>query len=196
MFDNIPHNDDEETSFSEAYRSEILNGGKEKEKTVLPKLISILLLMVVVSVMSIFGYNYFTRSSTKSSVVTETHQEKMSQDEERKKVKEIQKIEESSLPLPPPESMMIDNIEDLEIIEPAKVTTVEATPTATKSDNDFEQIANEMKLELSKALDKKSNTSVKKIESTPVAPPQTQKGEEIYMKQLRELSQEINREAI
>lgn len=195
MFNNIPHND-EETSFSEAYRSEILNGGKEKEKTVLPKLISILLLMIVVSVMSIFGYNYFTSSSTKSSVVTEPNQEQMSQDEERKKVKEIQKIEETSLPLPA-ESMMIDNIEDLEIIEPAKVTTVETTPTATKSDNDFDQIAKEMKLELSKELDKKSNTSVKKIESTPtVAPPQTQKGEEMYMKQLRELSKEINREAI
>jgi len=195
VFNNIPHND-EETSFAEAYRSEILNGGKEQEKTALSKLISILLLMIVVSVMSIFGYNYFTSSSTKSSVVTEPNQEQMSQDKEPKKVKEIQKIEEPSLPLPA-ESMMIDNIEDLEIIEPAKVTTVEATPTATKSDNDFDQIANEMKLELSKELDKKSNTSIKKVESTPpVAPPQTQKGEEVYMEQLRELSQEINREAI
>jgi len=196
VFNNIPHND-EETSFAEAYRSEILNGGKEQEKTALSKLISILLLMIVVSVMSIFGYNYFTSSSTKSSVITEPNQEQMSQDKEPKKVKEIQKIEEPSLPLPPPESMMIDNIEDLEIIEPAKVTTVEATPTATKSDNDFDQIANEMKLELSKELDKKSNTSIKKVESTPtVAPPKTQKGEEMYMEQLRELSQEISREAI
>ena len=182
MFDNTIDKD-EEKSFAEAYRSEILDKGKEKEKSILPKLISILLSIVVISVISIFGYNYLT-GTNKSIPLRETKQEVS------KKVEEIKKVKNDSLPT----SMMIDHVGDLEHSKPIKeVIRVESTPTATNNNNNINHIANQIKLEISKELDKENGTSSKKIESTPIAP---QKGEEIYMEKLRELSKQIDREAI
>ncbi len=190
----MTHND-EETSFSDAYRSEILNKGQEKEKSPFPKIISILLLIVAISAISIFGYNYLTDSTTS----IESKQKKISQQEKNEKVEDIKKDT-----LPVPVDSMIDNVEDLEDMESSKIEptpipiptlTPEPIFTPTSKKNDIDQIANQMKLELSKELDKTNNTSSKKIDPTPIAP-QTQKGEALYMEQLRKLSDEINREAI
>ena len=182
----MTHND-EETSFSDAYRSEILNKGQEKEKSPFPKIISILLLSIGVSAISIFGYNHLTSDEKKVEI------------SQHENIKKVQETQENTLP--EPVDSMIDNVEDLESMESSQV---EATPiptpiaTPTSNHNDIDQIANQMKLELSKELDKKSVSSSKKIEtaSETEQAQKKQKGEEIYMQQLRELSEEINREAI
>ena len=190
MFQNITDNN-EEKSFSDAYRSEILNNNSNKEEgTLFKKLIFILLLMVLISAVSIFGYKYLNSSPSQNSTTINENKPIDSSPiaTPSKKVIEEQKKE----PLPT-ESMMIDNFEDLEIIEPAKVSKVEPTPTAIK--NDIDNIAEQMKLELSKELDKKSTTYIE--EDTPnstLLTPQGQKGEELYMKQLADLSREIDGE--
>ena len=136
-------NDEEEKSFVDAYRSEILNKGQEKEESPLPKIISIVALVIVVSIISIVGYNYF--SSDEKHI--DKKQEALPVEKKHEKTKEI---EEEALPVPV--ESMIDNIEDLESMESLNiepVPTAISTPTPSNN-NDIDQIANQMKLELSK----------------------------------------------
>ncbi|MCK5855338.1 MAG: hypothetical protein KAG56_08955 [Sulfurovaceae bacterium] len=187
MFDKTT-DQEEETSFSEAYRSEILNKGKTKEESIFPKLFSIVSLVILISAISIFGYNYINKETTTTVVEKEVVIEPKVQKEAS--LKEI--VEE--LPLPS-ESMMIDDIAELDIIEAAQAQKINPTPMTSKSDTDIDQIANQMKLELAKELDMKSDTpSQEQEQETTLLTPQKQKGEEIYMEQLRELSDEIDRE--
>ena len=187
MFDKTTHND-EGASFSDAYRSEILDKGNVKEERFLPKLISILLLVIVISSISIFGYKYF---NNKNSITIQADKKEIVE----KKVEDVvtekkEEIDESGLPK---ESMMIDDIEGLELMEAAHVTEVEPTPEAAK--NDIDQIANQMKLELAKELDMESQTPPKGKQESTSSTSQRQKGEELYMKELEELSREIEGDA-
>jgi len=191
VFENVEHND-EEKSFSDAYRSEILDKGEVKKDSIFPKLISILLLIILISAISIFGYKYFNNSTSitthlPKNVVEESVVEKSIIKKEDRKEYQEKDIQEVSLPK---ESMMIDNIDEIEILETAPEDVVKPLPTTKK--NDIDQIANQMKLELAKELDKSGDfTPEEKIKTAPSSP-QIQKGEDIYMKQLEELSHEIN----
>ena len=187
MFDKTTHND-EEASFSDAYRSEILDKGNVKEERFLPKLISILLLIIIISAISIFGYKYFDNKN--SITIQSDKKEIVEKVVEPVAIEKKEEIEESALPK---ESMMIDDIEGLELMEAAQVTEVEPTPEATK--NDIDQIANQMKLELAKELDIQSKTPSKEKQESISPTSQRQKGEELYMKELEELSREIEGDA-
>ena len=194
MFQNTTDNDDEK-SFSDAYRSEILdNNSNKKEEPSLKKLMFILLLVVIISTVSILIYKYFndktphygkieTRSETTvRAKITEKEQNKLVQEE----------LTEDSLPQSTAmESMLIEDIESLEIMEAARLRERVPTPTAKK--NEIDNIAEQMKLEIAKELDKKNSSTSKEniIETVPLAP-QVQKGEDLYLKQLAELSKEID----
>jgi len=190
LFQNTTDNDNyNEKSFSDAYRSEILdNNSNKEEESSLKKLMFILLLVVLISTVSILAYKYFsgnTPSYNRSEATVETkviEKEEVVQEE----------LTEDNLPQSTAmESMIIENVESLEIMEAARVKEMTPKPTANK--NDIDNIAEQMKLEIAKELDKKNSPSVEENskESLPVSP-QVQKGEDLYLKQLAELSKEID----
>lgn len=199
---NRENEEEEEKSFSDTYRSEILNNNNKEEEDIslFKKIIFILLLVAIISTISIFGYKYFNGNNNGSNYVN--HQKSNIVQESdytepatipKKEIIEEQKDEPIQDALPT-ESMMIDNVDDL--IEAARVTKTEPLPTSSK--NDINNIAEQMKLEIAKELDKKNSIPIKeiKLEETKPIPltSQKQKGEDIYMKELEDLSREIDGE--
>ena len=183
MFDNNVNRHDEETSFAEAYKSQILNPPDEEEETSsLPKILGILLLMVLISGLSIFGYKYITQNQASTPPP----------------------IEEIELPQGP---MMIDNIEDLEEPEPTsshekphspKVSNKPSTPQpetqVQREPKNIDTIADQVKIELSKEIDRAqaNQQSIALVPKPHLSP--SQKGEDTYLEQLAELSKEIDGE--
>ncbi len=167
MFDNNTHSHNEETSFSEAYKSQILNPSEEEdEKSSLPKILGIIVLMILISGLSIFGYNYINK------------------DKPQEPQEEI---------VLPESSMMIDHIDDLEE-EPTKKNESKLPSTSGNSDEkNIENTANQVKIELSKELDKEQKTTPSKGNQKVIST-STQKGEDTYLEQLAELSKEIDGE--
>ena len=180
MFDNNSNNQGEETSFAEAYKSQILNPSEEEEESSsLPKIIGIALLMLLISGISIYGYKYINSNKVEEKAV------------------EIE--EESALPQSP---MMIDNIEDLKSELPEADTppvevkvekpTSTSKPKTIATEESVESIADKVKIELSKEIDKESGHTTTKASTEPEKSPSTQKGEDTYLEQLAELSKEID----
>ncbi len=170
MFDNSKNSHDEETSFSEAYKSQILNPSEEEDKkSSLPKILGIIVLMLLISGLSIFGYNYVNNDKNKPKATPQ---------------------EEIALP---ESSMMIDHIDDLEE-EPAKKDDNKSLAISTNTDEkNIENTANQVKIELSKELDKENKINPIK-NNQKVISTSTQKGEDTYLEQLAELSKEIDGE--
>lgn len=196
MFQNTTDNDnDNEKSFSDAYRSEILdNNSNKKEEPSLKKLMFILLLVVLISTVSILVYKYFSGNTPPHNRSEATIETKMIEEEQKELAQEA--LTEDNLPQSTAmESMIIEDVESLEIMEAARVKEMIPTPTANK--NDIDNIAEQMKLEIAKELDKKNSSSnshsleENSKESLPVSP-QLQKGEDLYLRQLAELSKEID----
>ncbi len=194
MFQHITDNDNinNKKSFSDAYRSEILdNNSNKKEESSLKKLMFILLLVVFISTVSILTYKYFSgntppQNTREATVETKVTKEELIQEE----------LTEDNLPQSTAmESMILEDVESLEIMEAARVKEMIPTPNANK--NDIDNIAEQMKLEISKELNRKNSSSnihsleKNSKESLPLSP-QLQKGEDLYLKQLAELSKEIN----
>jgi len=167
VFDTNTNSQDEETSFADAYKSQILNPtDEEEEKSTLPKIIGIIILVLLISGLSIYGYKYINDKKTDESV---TQKE----------------------PALPPSSMMIDNIEDLES-EEIKSNTKTVPSTKPVEHENIEKIADKVKIELSKELDQAQKEAPKKQEKT--LSTSKQKGEDTYLEQLAELSKEIDGE--
>jgi hypothetical protein len=193
LFQNTTDNDNDnnnEKSFSDAYRSEILdNNSNKKEESSLKKLMFILLLVVLISTVSILTYKYFSGNTPQHNTNEVTVDRKVIEE----KQKDLQEeLTEDTLPQSTAmESMLIEDIESLEIMEAAQAKEMIPTPTANK--NDIDNIAEQMKLEIAKELDKKNRPSEEES-SKKTAPltPQVQKGEDLYLKQLAELSKEID----
>jgi hypothetical protein len=194
LFQNTTDNDNDnnnEKSFSDAYRSEILdNNSNKKEESSLKKLMFILLLVVLISTVSILTYKYFSGNTPQHNTNEVTVDRKVIEE----KQKDLQEeLTEDTLPQSTAmESMLIEDIESLEIMEAAQAKEMIPTPTANK--NDIDNIAEQMKLEIAKELDKKNRPSEEES-SKKTAPltPQVQKGEDLYLKQLAELSKEIDK---
>ncbi|MCH9739857.1 MAG: hypothetical protein K0U38_03315 [Epsilonproteobacteria bacterium] len=169
MFDNNLQNNDEETSFSEAYKSQILNDSSSDEQSnTFLKIIIILGLVAIILGLGIYGYQYITES------------------------KEAEKSESAAPALP--KAAMLDNIEELEEEAAKEEVSIDENSSATEtSQKDMEQIANEVKEELAKEIDKEESSLPvsKSIEAPKVS---TQKGEDTYLEQLAELSKEIDGE--
>jgi hypothetical protein len=193
LFQNTTDNDNDnnnEKSFSDAYRSEILdNNSNKKEESSLKKLMFTLLLVVLISTVSILTYKYFSGNTPQHNTNEVTVDRKVIEE----KQKDLQEeLTEDTLPQSTAmESMLIEDIESLEIMEAAQAKEMIPTPTANK--NDIDNIAKQMKLEIAKELDKKNRPSEEES-SKKTAPltPQVQKGEDLYLKQLAELSKEID----
>jgi len=167
VFDSHTSNHDEETSFAEAYKSQILNPSDEEEETSsLPKILGIVLLVVLISGLSIFGYKYINQEETPPKP----------------------KVEEIELPQAP---MMIDNIDDLEDEEPTSIEPTSEAKERPKSKN-IDAIADQVKIELSKEIEKTQDKATAPKSEKRLTP--TQKGEETYLEQLAELSKEIDGE--
>ncbi len=89
----------EETGFADAYKSQILNPDKEEEITS-KNLIIILLLIAIIIGLSILGYLYMSKTIEVKS------QEKIN--------KEVKVIEEEKEEIEPPKSDKLNNIDELE----------------------------------------------------------------------------------
>jgi cell division protein FtsL len=194
LFQNTTDNDNDnnnEKSFSDAYRSEILdNNSNKEEESSLKKLMFILLLVVLISTVSILTYKYFSGNTPQHNTNEVTVDRKVIEEEQKDLQEELT---EDTLPQSTAmESMLIEDIESLEIMEAAQAKEMIPTPTANK--NDIDNIAEQMKLEIAKELDKKNRPSEEES-SKKTAPltPQVQKGEDLYLKQLAELSKEIDK---
>jgi cell division protein FtsL len=187
LFQNTTDNDNDnnnEKSFSDAYRSEILdNNSNKEEESSLKKLMFILLLVVLISTVSILTYKYFSGNTPPDNTNEVTVDRKVIEE----KQKDLQEeLTEDTLPQSTAmESMLIEDIESLEIMEAAQAKEMMPTPTA--NNNDINSIAEQMKLEIAKELDKKGS------KKTAPLTPQVQKGEDLYLKQLAELSKEIDK---
>lgn len=194
---NRENEEEEEKSFSDTYRSEILNNNNNEKEDIslFKKIIFTLLLVATISTISIFSYKYFNGNNNGNNYVS--HQKSNIVQESdytepatipKKEIIEEQKDEPIQDALPT-ESMMIDNVDDL--IEAARVTKIEPLPTSSK--NDINNIAEQMKLEIAKELDKKNSIPIEETKPIPLTS-QKQKGEDIYMKELEDLSREIDGE--
>ncbi|SFV56981.1 hypothetical protein MNB_SV-12-192 [hydrothermal vent metagenome] len=162
-------NDEEETSFAEAYRSQILNKDEDTEEKSSKNLIIIFILVIIVSALSIFGYRYLSENSQ-----TETIKEKP--------IKEVVEEEE---PIKPPESMMLNNINDLLEEESADIPK----ETTQKEESTLDETADSVKIEMAKELNE-----TKKAEEVEEKKTSKKKGEDTYLEQLAELSKEIDGE--
>ena len=143
------NNEENETSFAEAYRSQILNPDDDIEDDSSRNLIIISILVIIVSAFSIFGYKYLS-------------QENQTKNNEIKELKSITPKENivKEEPITPPESNQLNNIEELMSLEEETNTTkkevkeeikqVEKKKVTKKKVNDtyLEQLA-----ELSKEID-------------------------------------------
>ena len=148
-------NDEEgETSFSEAYRSQILNKDDIEEESS-KNLIIISILVITVVALGLVGYSYVSNNSqeepTKEIIKDKSTQELPVEQEES---------------MEPPESTMLNNIDEL-------------TDETESDKSELEKTADSVKEELSKEEEKK--TTKKRAEDT-------------YLEQLAELSKEIDGE--
>jgi len=138
VFNNNTNHNDEETSFTEAYKSQILNDPDEEEnESILAKLLITLLIIAIVSSLSIYGYKTFIESE---KVVTE--------------------------PSVPQESLMIDNIDDLtEDNEDGNQPPASKSLDSVTSDSKTEEqkMEDDIKLEISKEMEEKENTIPEKL---------------------------------
>ena len=137
MFNNNTNHNDEETSFTEAYKSQILNDPEEEEsESIVPKLLITLLIIVVISGLSIYGYKTFGESK---------------------------KVTEPSLP---EESLMIDNIDDLtedsvDDNQPPPSKSLDSVSPDSKTDE--QNMEEDIKLEISKDIEEKKITTPEKL---------------------------------
>jgi uncharacterized protein HemX len=97
------NNGEDETSFSEAYRSQILNKDDDIEEESSKNLIVILVLVIIVVALGIFGYSYLSKNNQTEVVKKESIKEES--------IKEEPTTEEEVIE--PPESMMLNNISEL-----------------------------------------------------------------------------------
>ena len=147
---------DNEKSFSEAYRSQILNPESDNDDDESSKGTLIIIILVVVALaLGIFGYMYLSKDNQTAKV-------------ESAKTEPIkEKVEEEA----PPESNMLNNIDELLLEE--------------EDDNSTKAETESIKVE-----DKKSeDVEVKKIQVKSLS---KQKGENTYLEQLAELSKELD----
>jgi hypothetical protein len=154
LFNSDDDKNEEELSFADAYKSQILNNKNDDDESSSKNLIIILLLIAIVIGLSIFGYIYMSKISQTESKNIET-----------KKVKVIEEIKEEE----PPKSDMLNNIDELmdeestdkkDIAKPeADVSSVDkkAEKTEPKVENKPKQKGEETYLEqlaeLSKEID-------------------------------------------
>ena len=156
---------EEETSFTEAYRSQILNKDDDIEDVSSRNLIIILVLVIIVVALGIFGYSYlFQNSQTESTEIIK----------EKKPIKDEEPVTEEEV-IEPPESTMLNNISEL---------MDEEESNTTEQDKGSDSIKLEME-------EKSSPKETKKVEEKKTA---KQKGEDTYLEQLAELSKEIDGE--
>ena len=138
MFDN-DNKKDEETSFSEAYKSQILgNDEEEEEEETSSKLLIIIGLVVVISGLSVFGYIQLSENNQAPAIETPTSQ---TVEEEPTKVEETEA---------PPQSMMINNMDELLVDDDENESEVE-----------LEDSTDGIKLEMDKELESKKTTKQK-----------------------------------
>ena len=142
---------EKEIGFAESYRSQILHPKEDEEENSSKNLIIISLLTIIVVALGLFGYNYLSQTDN-AEIKTD-------------KVEES--IEEESVA--PPESMMLNNINEL--------MDEEEQSTPPQSDT-----LDTIKLEVEKE-------EVKKVEEKKTS---KQKAEDTYLEQLAELSKEID----
>ena len=114
MFKN--HAEDE-VDFCEAYKSQILNGDEEDKESPIGSILIILLLLAAIIALSIFGYNYITKSS--STIPDEelkvTQEESTSKEFSKKEsnTQDVEKVVIKSLDeLPKSKSVDIDELAD------------------------------------------------------------------------------------
>jgi len=182
LFNN---NVDEEADFCEAYKSQILNNDTEEKESPFISILTILFLLVIIVALSIYGYNYFMKS------------------------------ESSDIPMPPVSVQTIDD-DDLKVtllkedvvskkVTPKKESIPEPTKPKRSIDADINEIADEVKIAISKTeeenvSDKKSlkNLSVENPKSKYIEDLAKEIGTEstksTYIKELEKLTEEIDQE--
>jgi len=180
---------DQTESFSEAYKSQILNHDDDVEEKSSKNIIIILTLVVVILGLGIFGYTYLSETK-KTTESTETMNEDSS--------------DESEELATPPESTMLNNISELteeddseeksnpkEVLQEVSVPKAEPIDTKKETISEMDEIADNVKLEIAKELSDEDLTDNKK-EVTPPPVSSNQKAEDTYLEQLAELSKEID----
>jgi uncharacterized protein HemX len=136
---NDTNNEENETSFTEAYRSQILNGDNNTEDKSSKNLIIILLLVIIVVALGIFGYNYLSQDN-------HTEDTKIAKESIKEEpIKEEEVIE-------PPESTMLNNINEL-LEEDESNNTEEETANTIKLEAEKKSLKKEKKIDKQKAED-------------------------------------------
>ena len=157
---------DNETSFSEAYRSQILNPESDSDDESSRSTLIIIILIVVALALGIFGYMYLSKNNQ-----TQAEKKVDSVVAEPTESNSNEKIQES-----PPESTMLNNIDEL-LLEEGDNTA----ETESESESESIKIGKE-----TQKVDKIKKIQVKSLSK--------QKGEDTYLEQLAELSKEIDGE--
>ena len=173
MYDDT-NNRGEETSFTEAYRSQILNKDDDIEDKSSKNLIIISILIVVVLALGIFGYKYIVDNSINQPIeVIEDKKETPIKDEKF---------------VAPPESMMLNNMDEL--IKEVEESNM-PKGTSEKVTSELDDMADNVKIEMAKDLGKGKSERTDEVEK----PKSAKKiDEDTYLEQLADLSKEIDGE--
>jgi hypothetical protein len=132
------NNVEDEADFCEAYKSQILNDNLEEDESSITSILTILLLLMIIIALSIYGYNYFMNSDGNTSTPPASAQ--MIDDDELKV-----KVEE--LPVSP---MIKEKVAKSKEEEKALVKSDIVPPKSNSLDLDIDQMADEVKIAISK----------------------------------------------
>ena len=153
---------DNEKSFSEAYRSQILNPESDSDDDESSKGTLIIIILVVVALaLGIFGYMYLSKDNQTQTVKVDSVEAGPTESNNKEEIAEA-----------PPESNMLNNIDELLLEEDDNSTEAEAESESIKIEEESPKVDEVKKIQV-KSLSK-------------------QKGEDTYLEQLAELSKEID----
>ena len=216
MFNN---ENDSEGDFCESYKSQVL-GSKENEEgrsffSTIIKLLTILILLVIITGVSFYGYNYFLNNQNLRNSVLPPVSMQVSDDEtvlddslvvEAEDLQIEETIEEENIPLP---LIVSPQAEELKIEKTIEEDIPLPLLVSPQFEDEIEKIANDVKIAIAQSETKEENETrvkekiVEEIKSTealndmnkeeslevPTSVPEAK-----YLEQLAELSKEIDKE--
>ncbi len=186
MFKN---NAEDEADFCEAYKSQILNHDTEEKESPISSILIILFLLAMIIALSIFGYNYITKSNNISEN-TPVSVQAIADDE-------LKVTEEEALPVSVKKEPSIKKELDAEEIKKVVIKSFDELPKSKSVD--INDLADKIKIDMSQNEEKndslKESSSKEENKKTEESLPSvTDSVKNTYIEDLAKLTEEIDKE--
>ncbi len=185
MFKN---NAEDEADFCEAYKSQILNHDIEEKESPISSILIILFLLAAIIALSIFGYNYITKSNSDSEHAPTSVQAIADED---------LKVTEEDLPASMQKDISIKKEPDTEEIKKVVIKSFDELPKSKSVD--INDLADKIKIDMSQNEErndslKESSSKEENKKAEESLPSVTDSVKNTYIEDLAKLTEEIDKE--